>query len=82
MIQQQVQDIKKRKSSELPEIFLLLLMNSLELRKAKSDAEASEIGVRWCVEQSRDLIAHGVPGIHYYTMSLSEGISKVVKKVF
>lgn len=75
---------KLRQLNVLPKVFRTELPEALasELRKAKSDAEASEIGVRWCVEQSRDLIAHGVPGIHYYTMSLSEGISKVVKKVF
>lgn len=75
---------KLRQLNVLPKVFRTELPEALasELRNAKSDAEASEIGVKWCVEQSRDLLQHGAPGIHYYTMSLSEGVSKVVKKVF
>lgn len=75
---------KLRQLNVLPKVFRTELPEPLasELRKAADDAAASEIGVRWCIEQSRDLLAHGAPGIHYYTMSLSECISKVVKEVF
>ena len=75
---------KLRQLNVLPKVFRTELPEPLasELRNAPDDAAASEIGVRWCIEQSRDLLAHGAPGIHYYTMSLSEGISKVVKEVF
>lgn len=75
---------KLRQLNVLPKVFRTELPEPLasELRKAPDDVAASEIGVRWCIEQSRDLLAHGAPGIHYYTMSLSEGISKVVKEVF
>ncbi len=75
---------KLRQLNVLPKVFRTELPEALasELRKAKTDAEASRIGVEWCVEQSRDLLAHGAPGIHYYTMSLSESVAGVVKKVF
>ena len=41
-----------------------------------------EAGVAWCVAQSQDLLRHGVPAIHYYTMGKADNIRKIVKTVF
>lgn len=75
---------KLRQLNVLPKVFRTEIPEALasQLRKAKSDAEASEIGVEWCIGQCRELISRGVPGIHFYTMSLSENVGRIAKEVF
>ncbi len=53
-----------------------------ELRKCKTDDEAKAVGVEWCTEQCKDLIAHGVPSLHFYTFLASESVYKVAKAVY
>lgn len=62
--------------SDIPEPF------AEELRKCKDDAEAREVGVEWCIEQCRDLIAHGVPSLHFYTMMASDSVRRVAQAVY
>lgn len=52
------------------------------LLKCTSDAQVREIGTSWAIQQSKELIAKGVPCIHYYTMSKSDEIAEVAKAVF
>ncbi len=75
---------KLRQLNVLPKVFRTELPEALasELRKAKTDAEASEIGVEWTIEQCKELKSRGVPGIHFYTMSLSENVGRIAKEIF
>jgi len=42
------------------------------MRKAGDSPEAAEqVGIDWAIEQIRDLLAHGVPGIHLYILNRS-----------
>lgn len=53
------------------------------LRSTGEDREAAyRIGTEWCISQSRDLLAHGVPAIHYYTMGKSRNIMEILQKCF
>jgi methylenetetrahydrofolate reductase (NADPH) len=52
------------------------------LLKAKSDDEAKQVGIEWCIQQSKALKNHGVPCIHYYTMGKSEAVRNIAKEVF
>ena len=61
---------------EIPEAF------AAELRSCKTDAEAVEAGVEWCTAQARDLIAHNVPGLHFYSLMASESVRRVCQNVF
>ncbi len=53
-----------------------------ELSKAKSADAAYQTGIEWAIQQSRDLLAHGVPAIHYYTMAKTDNVRQIVKAVF
>lgn len=62
--------------SDIPEEF------ASELRRCKDDAEVREAGVQWCIAQCKDLIAHGVPSLHFYTMMASDSVYRVAKEVY
>lgn len=62
--------------SDIPEEF------AAELRRCKDDAEAREVGVEWCIQQCKDLMAHGVPSLHFYTMMASDSVYRVAKEVY
>lgn len=68
----------------LPKTFKIDIPEDLakEVRKCRSDAEVKEVGVEWAVNQCKELLSHGVPGIHFYTMSASESVAKIAEKVF
>ena len=68
----------------LPRSFHLDIPQDLvnEILKAKTKEQVYEAGVAWCVSQSQDLLRHGVPAIHYYTMGKADNIRKIVKTVF
>lgn len=61
--------------TDIPEPF------ATELASCKTDAEACEVGTEWCISQCRDLIAHGVAGIHFYTYMASDSVRKVAQAV-
>lgn len=74
-----------RQLTMLPEAFSLNIPVELteEISKAGDDKEAVyEIGTEWCTMQCKDLIAHGVPAVHFYTMGKSDNISKILKECF
>ncbi len=53
-----------------------------ELRKAHTPEAAYQVGIEWCIAQSRDLLAHGVQAIHYYTMAKTDNIRQIVSHSF
>ena len=71
--------------TSLPEAFSLDipvdLTNAIEEVKDEKNA-IYQIGTEWCAMQCKDLIAHGVPAVHFYTMGKSESITYILKKCF
>lgn len=53
-----------------------------EAVKCKTDDEARALGIEWCVEQCRELMAHGVPSLHFYTVSAVDSITEIAKRIF
>lgn len=53
-----------------------------EAVKCKTDDEARALGIEWCVEQCRELMAHGVPSLHFYTVSAVDSIVEIAKRIF
>ena len=71
--------------SVIPEAFSLDIPVELtrEMTKAKDSKEALyRIGTEWCTMQCKDLIAHGVPAVHFYTMGKSQNITEILKSCF
>ncbi|MBD3628034.1 methylenetetrahydrofolate reductase [NAD(P)H] [Cyclobacterium sp.] len=68
----------------LPRIFFLDLPDDLltALEKCKSNADVKEVGIAWAIQQSKELVAYGVPTLHYYTMSRADATYRVAKEVF
>jgi len=53
-----------------------------EVQKCKSKQHIYELGIEWSIAQSKELIAAGVPVLHYYTMGKSDNIRQIAKAVF
>ena len=53
-----------------------------ELSKAKTADAAYQVGIEWAIQQSRELLAHGAPAIHYYTMAKTDNVCQIVREVF
>lgn len=68
----------------LPKIFRSSIPEELEkeLLKCKSDEEAKEVGVEWGIKQCKDLIAHGIPSLHFYSLMAIESVSRIAKEVY
>lgn len=74
----------KKQMEILPKIFHLEMPEDFRkaVESAKDDSAAKEIGIEWCIQQSKELMAAGVPVLHYYTMSKSQAVKKVCEAVF
>ena len=55
---------------------------ALEALKCQTDQATEELGVQWCIEQCKELIAHGVPSIHFYSVGAVESIRKVAREIY
>ncbi len=69
----------------LPEAFSIDIPRELEaqLRDCGGDREAfAKAGTDWCIRQCRELLAAGVPAIHFYTVGAPSAVLKVVSEVF
>jgi methylenetetrahydrofolate reductase (NADPH) len=49
--------------------------------KAKDDEAVKEVGIEWCIAQSRELKAAGVPCLHYYTMGDTDTVKRIAASV-
>jgi methylenetetrahydrofolate reductase (NADPH) len=76
--------VTKKHLEVLPKIFHLEMPQDLikEVNKATTDQAVAQVGIDWCVFQSRELKKAGVPVLHYYTMSKSPAVKEIASKVF
>jgi len=49
--------------------------------RAGSDEKVEQVGIHWATEQIRDLIDHGVKGIHIYTLNNSKAALQIYKNL-
>ena len=74
----------QRQIDLLPRSFHIDIPQALvnEINKTKTADAVYQVGIEWTIEQSRDLLAHGAPAIHYYTMAKPDNVCQIVEKVF
>ena len=52
-----------------------------EIVKCKTDEDARQLGIEWTTEQCRELYAHGVNNIHFYTVSAVDSVVEITKRL-
>lgn len=74
----------KKHLALLPKTFHIDLPDELvhALEKCKTDEEVRQVGIEWCISQSKELVKHKTPCLHYYTMGNSEIIRQIASAVF
>ncbi len=70
--------------STVPKTFHCDLPQELatEVLKCKTDAEVQAVGIEWGVKQCKELIAYGVPSIHFYSMSAADSIAEIARQIY
>jgi methylenetetrahydrofolate reductase (NADPH) len=74
----------KKQLTVLPKVFHIDIPEALAdaVSKAKDDKQVKEIGIEWAITQCKELKAHGVPVLHFYTMGKSEATREIARAVF
>ena len=70
--------------SRIPKTFKVDIPEELtkEVLKCKDDNAVQQVGIEWCIRQCKELIAHGVPSIHFYSVSAADSIKEVAKQIY
>lgn len=69
----------------LPQSFSLDIPKELTEAIAQAGYDKEEvyrIGTQWCTAQCKDLLAHGVPAVHFYTMGKPRNITEIMRECF
>ena len=74
----------KKQLNLIPHRFSLELPDDLimEVVKAKDNEAVKQIGIEWCVQQSKELVAAGIPVLHYYSMGKAENVKAIAREIF
>lgn len=74
----------KKQLTLLPAIFHIDIPQPLveAVMKCKTADEVRQVGVEWSIQQSKELIKHGVPCLHYYSMGKSTAVRSIAEQVF
>ena len=74
----------KRHLQLLPQVFRIDLPENLifEAEKCKTNLDVRKVGIEFAVEQSKELLAAGVPVLHYYSMGKSDNIHAIASELF
>jgi len=74
---------KKSQLSSIPRMFFLDYPEDFvkEMNNAADRDAVKQIGIEWCINQSKELKAAGVPVLHYYTMGDTNTMLKILKEV-
>lgn len=74
----------KKQLTVLPKTFHIDLPEALidAIEDCKTDQQVKQVGIEWCIAQSKELKAANVPCLHYYTMGNAEITCQIAKAVF
>jgi methylenetetrahydrofolate reductase (NADPH) len=68
--------IPHRFSIELPDDLIMAVV------KSKDNDAVKQVGIEWCIEQSKELVEAGIPVLHYYSMGKAENIKEIAAAIF
>lgn len=73
-----------RQLSLLPQTFHVDLPDALvdAVESCRSNDEVRNVGIEWAIQQGRELIAAGVPALHFYTMGKADNIETIARALF
>jgi len=68
----------------LPQVFKIDLPEDLiqAVDSCKDNKQVRQVGVEWCIQQSKELLDAGVPVLHYYSMGKSDNIKAIAAELF
>ena len=52
-----------------------------EAMKCKTDEDANQLGIEWTTQQVKDLYAHGINNVHFFTVSAVDSVVEVMKNI-
>ena len=75
---------KKSQLTVIPKTFKVDIPDELvqEALKCETDEATEALGTEWCIHQCKELIAHGVPSIHFYSVGAVDSIKQVAKVIY
>ena len=73
-----------RELNALPQIFYIDIPEELskEIQKCNTNEDVFKVGIEWGINQSKELLDHGVPVLHYFTVGISENIRQIAEAIF
>jgi methylenetetrahydrofolate reductase (NADPH) len=73
-----------RELNALPQIFYIDIPEELsrQVQQCRNNDEVFKVGIEWGIRQSKELLDHGVPVIHYFTVGISENIRQIARAIF
>lgn len=72
----QLNTIPHRFHVDLPEDLIM------EIVKCKDNSQVRQVGIEWCIQQSKELQKAGIPVLHYYSMDKSDNIKAIASQLF
>lgn len=75
---------KRYQLNALPRLFYVNMPDDLvkAINAAKTDEAVRQVGIEWCIAQSKELKEKGAPCLHYYTMGDSKTIRQIVEAIY
>lgn len=75
---------KKSQLSVIPKTFKIDLPQDLvkAAEQCKTDAEVRQVGIEWGIAQAKELMAHGVPSLHFYSIGAVDSIKEIAKAIY
>ena len=75
---------KRTQFNVLPKTFHLDLPEDLSkaVEQCHNDEEVKQVGIEWGIQQCRELMQHGVPSIHFYSMGATDSIRAIAQAVY
>ncbi|MCB9094342.1 MAG: methylenetetrahydrofolate reductase [NAD(P)H] [Halobacteriovoraceae bacterium] len=68
----------------LPSFFHIDIPDDLakEVSRCKNNEDVMQVGIKWCIQQSKELMENNVPCLHYYSMGRADPVISVARELF